>query len=314
MPIRDHRKTLGVTEDAGPEDIKAAYRKLAKKYHPDHNADNPEAVRKFREATEAYQALKDTSGARPGTSTFDFDGDLGDFANSEVFSTIFDMMFRKAAGAGYAAGMDPGFGSAFNARRSRAGPASGNEGSGAPVRGRDMEREVEVTLEEAFTGANKVVDTDSGEKIRVKIPPGVLHGAKVRVRGHGGKGTDGGADGDLFLVLSVLDHDRFQLDGQNLRIRFDVPFTLAAIGGTIEYVHLDGQKHAIDVQPFRKGETTLVAKGRGWPERPNSPAGHLLIDLKAILPENLTDRQRRLLEDFGETSPSYRSDRLARVV
>lgn len=313
MPIRDHRKTLGVSANATPDEIKSAYRKLAKKYHPDTNSDDPDAARKFREVTEAYQALKDNTSDNSGNSSFGsaFDDDLGDFANSEIFNTIFDVMFKRGYGAdAYTTGMDPGFFS----RRAGASSTKGSQRSGAPVRGEDREREVQVTLEEAFMGADKVLDTESGEKIRVKVPAGVLHGAKVRVRGYGGKGRDGGADGDLFLVLSVLDHDRFQLDGQNLRVRFDVPFTLAAIGGTIEYVHLDGQKHAIDVQPFRKGETTLVAKGRGWPERPNSPVGHLLIDLKAILPENLTDRQKRLLEDFGETSPSYRSDQLARVV
>ena len=307
MPIRDHRKTLGVSESATPDEIKSAYRKLAKKYHPDTNSDDPEAARKFREVTEAYQALKDgATGRSPSGSAFD--DDFSDFANSEIFNTIFDVMLKRGFGGDAYAGMDPGFFS----RRSGASTKSGARG-GAPVRGDDREREVSVTLEEAFTGTEKVVDTETGDKIRVKVPAGVLHGAKVRVRGHGGKGRDGGADGDLFLVLSVLDHDRFQLDGQNLRTRFDVPFTLAAGGGTIEYIHLDGQKHAIDVPPFRKGETTLVAKGMGWPERPNSATGHLLIDLKAVLPDALTEKQRKLLAEFEATAPSYRSDHLAKV-
>lgn len=313
MSLRDHRKTLGVSQDATADEIKAAYRKLAKQYHPDTNSGDPDAARKFREVTEAYKALNDNASGKSGgtggsSGGSAFDDDLGDFANSEIFNHIFDVMFKRGYGADPYAGIDPGF---FT--RKQGTSKSAENRSGAPVRGEDREREVEVTLEEAFSGADKVVDTDSGEKIRVKVPAGVLHGAKVRVRGHGGKGRDGGADGDLFLVLTVLEHERFQLDGQNLRIRFDVPFTLAAIGGTIEYVHLDGQKHAIDVQPFRKGETTLVAKGRGWPERPNSPAGHLLIDLKAVLPETLSERQRKLLEEFEDTNPSYRSDLLAKV-
>ncbi|MCV9964511.1 DnaJ domain-containing protein [Pararhizobium sp. BT-229] len=312
MSLRDHRKTLGVSQDATPDEIKSAYRKLAKQYHPDTNSGDPEAARKFREVTEAYKSLNDNASSKSGgmSGGSAFDDDLGDFANSEIFNHIFDVMFKRGYGAADDfSGMDPGF---FSRRQ---GPSSqgGGKRSGAPVRGDDREREVEVTLEEAFSGADKVIETDSGDKIRVKVPSGVLHGAKVRVRGHGGKGRDGGADGDLFLVLTVLEHERFQLDGQNLRTRFDVPFTLAAIGGTIEYVHLDGQKHAIDVQPFRKGETTLVAKGRGWPERPNSPAGHLLIDLKAVLPETLSERQRKLLEEFEDTAPSYRSDLLAKV-
>ncbi|MBY3155402.1 J domain-containing protein [Rhizobium laguerreae] len=312
MTLRDHRKTLGVSDNATPEEIKKAYRNLAKKYHPDANSSDPESAWKFREAAEAYEALKDRAKGKPDNSPFGsaFDDDLGDFANSDIFNSIFDAMFNRAyAGRGktYAGGIDPGF---FTGQQ----PSSERKSSGAPVKGDDRELDVEISLDEAFTGAERIVETESGEKIRVKVPAGVLHGAKVRVRGRGGKGRDGGADGDLLLVLSLADHGRFQLDGQNLRIRLDVPFTLAAIGGTIEFVHLDGQRHAIEVQPFRKGETTLVAKGKGWQERQSTPAGHLLIDLKAILPEKLTDRQRKLLEEFEASGPSYRSDQLAKLV
>jgi DnaJ-class molecular chaperone len=311
MSLRDHRKTLGVSNDATTDEIKSAYRRLAKQYHPDTNNGDPETARKFREITEAYKALNDSASVKsPGkTSSRTQEEDLGDFANSEMFSHIFDVMFKRGFGVDAYAGMDPGFFSS----KSGSSKASGSR-SGAPSQGADKELEVSVTLEEAFNGVDKVIDTGTGDKIKVKVPAGVLHGAKIRVRGHGVKGSNGGATGDLYLVLSVLEHDRFQIDSQNLRIRFDVPFTLAAVGGTIEYIHLDGQKRAIDVQPFRKGETTLVAKGRGWPERPNHPAGHLLIDLKAILPDALTDRQRKLLEEFHDSEPSYRSETLAKVV
>lgn len=310
MSLRAHRKTLGVSENATPDEIKAAYRQLAKKYHPDTNSADPEAERKFREVTEAYEALKDKSNGKSGASA----DDLGDFANSDMFNSIFEAMFNKTygnRGRAYAPGMDPGFFADIGGKQSS---SKAGKSGGAPLKGDDRELKVEIGLDEAFIGTDKVVETESGEKIRVKVPAGVVDGAKVRVRGRGGKGRDGGADGDLLLVLSVREHARFQLDNQNLRIRLDVPFTLAAIGGTIEFVHLDGQRNAIEVQPFRKGETTLVAKGKGWPERPNAAAGHLLIDLKAILPDTLTDRQRKLLEEFEASAPSYRSEQLAKPV
>jgi DnaJ-class molecular chaperone len=309
MTLRDHRKTLGVSDNATQDEIKAAYRTLAKKYHPDTNSSDPEAERKFREVTEAYEALKDKPSGKSGAAS----DDLGDFANSDMFNSIFEAMFNKTYGnRGRAyAGMDPGF---FSDKAGSQSSARAGKSSGAPLKGDDQELEVEISLDDAYTGTDKVVETETGEKIRVKVPAGVVNGAKVRVRGRGGKGRDGGADGDLFLVLSVKEHARFQLDGTNLRIRLDVPFTLAAIGGMIEFVHLDGQKNAIEVQPFRKGETTLVAKGKGWPERPTAQAGHLLIDLKAILPDTLTDRQRKLLEEFESSGPSYRSEQLAKLV
>ncbi|MCS4088832.1 DnaJ C-terminal domain-containing protein [Rhizobium sp. BK176] len=310
MTLRDHRKTLGVSDTATQDEIKAAYRKLAKKYHPDTNSSDPEAERRFREVSEAYEALKDKANGKSGASA----DDLGDFANSDMFNSIFEAMFTKTygnRGRTYAPGMDPGF---FYDRAGQQSSSNAGKTSGAPLKGDDRELQVEIGLDEAYTGTDKVVETESGEKIRVKVPAGVVDGAKVRVRGRGGKGRDGGADGDLLLALSVREHARFQLDNQNLRIRLDVPFTLAAIGGTIEFVHLDGQKNAIEVQPFRKGETTLVAKGKGWPERPSAAAGHLLIDLKAILPDTLTDRQRKLLEEFEASAPSYRSEQLAKLV
>jgi DnaJ-class molecular chaperone len=304
MSLRDHRKTLGVSENATPDEIKAAYRTLAKKYHPDANQSDPEAERKFREATDAYKALKDASSGKPNDSTFGsaFDDDISDFANSEIFNTIFDVMRQR------------GYGNEdynFFGRQQAWETNKRAKVSGAPIKGEDRDMEVDVGLDEAFTGTEKVIEIAPGERIKVKIPSGVLHGARVRVRGHGSKGRDGGADGDLYLVLSVREHDRFRLDGQNLHVEFEVPFTVAALGGTIEYIHLDGEKHVINLRPFPKGETTLVSKGKGWPERTTASTGHLLIHLKAILPDTLTDRQRRLMEELSETSPSYKSDRMA---
>ena len=309
MSERDHRKTLGVSDKATTEEIKAAYRRLAKQYHPDTNSDDPDAERKFKEVNEAYQQLKDKG---VGGRSRDSDDDFGGFADSDMFNAIFDVMLKRGyghAGYGHQAGMDPGFGDAIKAAAGKTG-----NGGGAPVKGGDIAMTVEVTLGEAFSGSAKIVEVAGGEKIRIKVPAGVLDGAQLRIKGHGGKGRNGGADGDLMLTLAVQENERFFLDGQNLRTSLDVPFTLAALGGNIEFVHLDGQKHRIEVPAFRKGETTLVAKGSGWPERPNAPVGHLLIDLKAVLPVSLTERQKRLLEEFDEEGPVYRSERLARVV
>jgi DnaJ-class molecular chaperone len=309
MTLRDHRRTLGVSDTADAQEIKAAFKTLAKRYHPDTNGDNPDAEKKFKEINAAYQALKAAGeagyGSRPGASGSG-NGDFS-FDESGIFDDIFSMMRERMHWQdGYAS--DTGFGFDFDGETfTRKGPKR----TGTAVRGADVEDTVEITLEQAYTGAHVIIPVRNDERVRVKVPEGVLDGAQLRIRGHGEKGRNGGEDGDLIVTLRVAEHRVFSLDGTNLRIRFDVPFTTAAIGGTIRFEHLDGQKHAVDVPPFHKGETTLVAKGCGWPAKDPSANGHLLIDLKAVIPTNLTDRQRRLLADFEKTAPEYRSDRLA---
>nr|WP_250807027.1 DnaJ C-terminal domain-containing protein [Neorhizobium tomejilense] len=312
MTLRDHRKTLGVSEMADAQEIKAAYKALAKKYHPDTNGGDAEAERKFKEINAAYQALKDagyvdksgSSSSAPGKASGGFS-----FEDSEIFDSIFGMMRERMRSQGHYHGMDPGFG--YESRSDGKASESRNRST---KKGADVEDTADITLEQAFTGAHVVMDGKGGDKIRIKIPAGIMDGAQLRVRGHGEAGTGGGENGDLIVTLRLREHERFSLDGRNLRTRLDVPFTLAVSGGSIEFQHLDGKKHIIDVPAFWKGETTLVAKGSGWPAKDPSSVGHLLIDLKAILPVNLSERQRKLLAEFDQTVPEYRSERLASSV
>lgn len=301
----DYRKILGVSEKATTDEIKSAYRKLAKKYHPDTNSSDPEAERKFKEVNEAFQHLKDKGASGAGG----IGGDYGSFSDTDMFNEIFDVILKRGYTNSYPPGMDPGFGAAF-----RRGEASSKPSGGIPEKGTDREMTIKVSLEDAFAGIQQVIEIADDEKIRIRIPAGVLDGAQLRIKGHGTKGKYGGADGDLILTLRLLEHPDFILDGRNLKTRIDVPFTLAAAGGKLKYLHLDGSTRMIDLPAFSKGETTLIAKGYGWPSKDGETAGHLIIDVKSILPANLTDRQKKLLEDFAETMPEYRSERLATVI
>ena len=295
MVAKDHRTVLGVAPDATQEEIKAAYRKLAKLHHPDANGGDPAADAKFREISEAYRHLRDTH--KHGTTP---DEDFDRFRESDVFNAVFDSIFSKVYGNGY----DPRFGFEFK----RDGE------TGGPRRGPDIELAVEITLENAYTGTSVAIPAGEGGTIKVKVPPGVTDGARVRVRGRGGEGTNGGENGDLQLVLKVADHPDFRLDGRNIRASIDVPFTLAATGGTVEFVHIDGSRHSMSVPPMQKGESILVAKGKGWPGKDGEPAGHLIIEVRAAFPERLSEKQRRLLDEIAASSPEYRPGRLAKVI
>jgi curved DNA-binding protein len=311
MASKDPHDVLGVPRNATEADLKSAFRKLAMRWHPDKNPGDKEAERKFKEINEAYEqarkiAEEDAKRKDAGTATGRFDEhgfgfESGGFEfNDSRFDDLFDMLLNRGA-RGFTFDVD-GFG--FKAR---ANPK--------PRRGEDRERTVEVTLEQAYNGGEILVPGEvRGEQLKVRLPAGVVSGSKVRIKGRGGRGGDGEPDGDLYLVLSVQRHARFALEGQNLRTALDVPFTFALTGGRIEFEHLTGRRHVIDVPAFPDGKTSLIAKGDGWPARPGQEAGHLVIDLAAIFPEKLTAKQRKIIADLAASEPRYKSDRLARVV
>lgn len=298
---RQHRRTLGVSDTATSAEIKDAYRRLAKKYHPDTNQGDQDAARKFREITDAYTALKSQSvetqeGQHGGGHGFEEGGHWN--IDTDIFEEIFESVVKNRSRRSRSSDFDPGFGDAFTA---------GYEyrGNGKVSKGKDIEVSVSVDLKDAYTGVSQVIEALEDSRLRIKLPAGVSDGAVLRIKGKGHKGTNGGTDGDILVTVRHRPHGRFSLRGEDLVVRMNIPFTTALLGGELEFVHLDGKKHLIDVPAFPGGETTLVAKGKGWPGR-NSPSyGNLVLELRSVLPRKLTERQKRILREFHETQPAY---------
>jgi curved DNA-binding protein len=297
VDFKDYYKVLGVAKSATEKEIKAAYRKLAMKYHPDKNPGNARAEARFKEINEANAVLSDPEKRRqydelgadwsrvgsaggPGAG-FPRGGrvrvsteDLGDF--SDFFRTFF------SGGGGFRQGGGGGFEEVL--RQSGGGFAT-EEPPAQPV---------ELTLEEVAHGARRTLRVEGGghrQEIEVKIPAGVQEAARIRVPAAAGRG-------DLFLVVKILPHARFERQEDDLRTTFKVPLTTAILGGEAEVATLDGRV-SIKVPPGTPAGRTFRVRGQGLPRRAGE-RGDLLASLAVELPGHLDKHSRELFEKLRE--------------
>lgn len=272
MTCENPHAVLGIPASAKPSEVKAAFRKLAKMFHPDARPGDPAAAERFREVTTAYEALS-------GTIRRPVSGD-GRRAGEETADAAFEDIFRMA-----------------RTRADERGRARG---------GKDEEGCLSLTLEQAYRGGIMSLRTGSGRALRFAVPAGLTEGSRIRLPGKGGKGADGGNDGDLVLAVSLTPHPAFELVGGNLHATIEVPFTFAALGGGAAALrHLDGRELEIAVPPMRFGVAELALEGEGWPTS-GGRRGDLLVKVRATYPENLTDEQRELLLALAKTRWSHR--------
>jgi curved DNA-binding protein len=300
MKYKDYYKILGVERSAGEEDIKKAYRKLARKYHPDVSKE-ANAKEKFQEASEAYETLRDKekraaydslgSGFRPGQDFrpppdwFDrFGGERGEDLGGVDLSDLFESLgaFGRATGFG---------------RRGGRGEKFGGRPMAFP--GEDYEVPVRLTLEEAYRGAERAVQLD-GRSFTARIPRGATDGQRLRLRGKGGPGLNGGPPGDLYLQIHLQPHPLFRASGHDLDL--DVPLSPweAALGAQIEIPTMEGRV-TVKVPPGSKPGQKLRLAGKGLP-KPGGGAGDLYAVLGIAVPATLTAREKQLFEELREAS------------
>ncbi|THF68305.1 molecular chaperone DnaJ [Deinococcus sp. Arct2-2] len=307
MAYKDYYDVLGVSRSSSDADIKTAYRKMAKQFHPDKNAGDAASGEKFKEIGEAYAVLSDpekrkvydqfghTGQVPPGYSSGGgFQG--GDFAGFDAsqFSDFFQGLFGGAGG-----------------RRPGGGGASGMGGAGFPggtqvnledllggvggTQGRrfvqNVEGELQVTLAEAFSGSDEVINVD-GKRLSLRVPPGTRDGARLRLAGQGPGG------GDILLTIRVLEDGRFDLDGDDLTTSAEVPAPVAALGGDITVQTLNG-KGKLSVPPGSSGGQRMRLRGQGWPKKEGG-RGDLYVRLNITLPKTLTDEEKELYRKLRE--------------
>lgn len=313
--FQDYYKTLGVERAATAKEIKSAYRKLARKYHPDVNSGDAAAEAKFKQITEAHEVLRDPekrrrydevgehwqdyeawerAGKPRGGNPFATSGGGGNqqFQSSSMSAEEMEQLF------GGNGGFSDFFQDIFGA------PVAGSPRGrprARPQRGSDVEGDTNITLEEAYTGTTRTIELSGGRGVRrveVRIPQGVADGARVRASGQGADGRAGGAAGDLYIRIHVLSHPRFTRDGDTLRVAVPVPLDVALIGGSIDVPTVRGRSVSLTVPAETQNGARLRLRGLGMPGVRGEAAGDLIAEVKVQLPLPLTERTREIAADL----------------
>ena len=325
---KDYYALLGVDKKANEKDIKAAYRKLARKYHPDVNPGDSAAEEKFKQVSEAYEVLSDTD----KREKYDQFGDQwraysqgggqgygGAGAGAQGFPGGFRVDYGNQGGEQYGnlddlfatlfGGMDVGGGS-------RMGERFGGMRQAAPRRGQDVETNVTVSLEEAFSGTTRSLslsiptgryDLNTGRddattrKVEVKIPAGVQDGQKIRLSGQGGSGQ--GGPGDLFLIVHVAPNKIFERKNDDLTVDVPVSFAVAALGGQAKVPTLKGTRLTMTIPAGAQSGQSFRLSGQGMPKLKGGGSGDLYARIKVSVPKHLTDRERELISELAALHP-----------
>lgn len=312
MDYKDYYQALGVSKTAGSDEIKKAYRKLAVKFHPDKNPGDKQAEEKFKEVSEAYEVLKDPekrkkydqlgkdwrhyqqTGGRPddfdwsqfggtgGGGQYTFQGDFSDLFGQGGFSDFFQNIF----GGGFSG--EPG------GRR-----------QAASFRGQDYQSAMEISFDDAYHGTSKIINLN-GQKLRIKIKPGIEDNQTLKLKGKGSPGPGGGPAGDLYLKVHVAPSTKYTRKGDHLYADLFLDIYTAILGGKITFNTMKGNVN-ISIAKGTNAGKTLRVKGKGMPKYENQEQfGDLYLNVQLKLPENLSEKE---LELFKQLRDIYQSER-----
>ncbi len=287
----DYYKILGLDKNASAEDIKKAYRKLARKYHPDLNPDNAEAKKTFQQINEAHEVLSDPEKRKKydqygaqwkhaeqfeqtqqhssrGSSTGE--QQYGGFTGTGEFSDFFEQFFGGGHSRGHAA-----------------------------YRGEDYNAELHMTLSDAYTTRREVLQVN-GKNVRITIPAGVEDGQVIKLKGYGGPGINGGPAGDLYITFLIRNNTSFKRAGNDLYATVDLPLYTAVLGGETELDILGGGKIKLKIAPETQNGVKVRVKGKGFPVyKKEGQYGDLYVTWNLRIPTGLTEEEKKLFRQLA---------------
>jgi len=290
----DYYKVLGIDKNASQQDVKNAYRKLARKYHPDLNPNDHSAKANFQQINEAHEVLSDPVKRKK------YDQYGKDWQHAEQFQNAGHYQEqtsgkrgRRFSDAGDFEGFSDFFESMFGS-----GFESRTRGRQMRVRGEDYTAQLQLDLSDAFETHQKTL-TVNGKNIRITIPAGIENGQTIKITGHGGPGINGASNGDLYITFIIADHPRFKRQGNNLYTTVDLDLYTAVLGGEITVDTLSG-KVKVKVQPETQNGTNVKLKNKGFPAYKNKGQfGDLYITYSVKIPTNLTAKQKELFRELA---------------
>jgi molecular chaperone DnaJ len=327
MAGKDYYQILGVSRNASEKEIKQAFRRLARKHHPDLNPGDKSAEAKFKEINAAYEVLSNPEKRKK----YDQFGEQWEYAEQFAKSGGQERArwdFGKG-GTTFEYGDLSGFGDIFSSLFGDSGKGSRMRG---PRRGQDIESTIEVSLEEAYHGSKRVIRLQTEEpctacggtgrvgnrvctmcngaggkiipkRLEVKIPAGVRDGSRIRIAGEGVSGRAGGKKGDLYLVAKVLPHKLFERKGDDLYTEVSVPLATVMLGGEVGLPTLKGNL-SLKIPPETQNGRVFRMAGKGMPQLGNSKYGNMFAKVKVVLPTNLTGEEKKLFERLRSLRPT----------
>lgn len=295
MDYVDYYKILGVDKTAKASDIKSAFRKLARKHHPDLNPDDKDAKSKFQQINEANEVLSDPEKRKK------YDQYGKDWQHADEFEKQRQYQ-QQSAGAGgqrFSGSQSEGdFSDFFESMFG--GFAGGSRSRQVKYRGQDFNAELQLDLIDAYKTQKQTL-TVNGKKIRITIPAGIENGQTIKIQGHGGPGSNGGPNGDLYITFSIANHATIKRLGDNLYTTVDLDLYTAVLGGEITVKTLDGQVK-LKVAPETQNGSKIKLKGKGFPVYKNEGHfGDLIITWNVKIPKNLTKRQKELFTELSKS-------------
>jgi len=337
---KDYYETLGVSKNASKEEIKRAFRKMARKYHPDVNPDEAKSGEKFKEINEAYSILSDdkkremydkfgvvegdpnsyqqwAQGGVPGggrvhrspdgTTTYYYTGSPnGGVDFSEIFGNRGGSRTRKSKDFG---GFDffNDLGDIFDVfnQQGRTSRVRSDDFGNSPVEGDDLRYDMEIDFMDAFHGGERRISynnpiTGKQESLKVVIPRGIKDQQKLRLQGKGMPGSKGGKPGDLYININIRPDKTFKLDGDDVYVEQEIPFTTALLGGKIEVPGIE-KTISVIVPPLTKDNTNLRLRNKGFYKLKSDERGNQLVKINIKVPQKLSKKQKELLEQLKET-------------